>query len=97
MEYNVCKRCFKSLVDQTASDKLLLMSGDDMICPTCNKRGPVVGYYFKFGEHTVTPDGKHVVGEARHVGVNPNYSFFENSYPYADVDNYRKSTEDKHE
>lgn len=94
MAHNFCKKCFKSIVDDTASDFQLLMSGDDMVCPSCGKRGPVVGYYFKYGEHRVTPDGKHIIGEARYVGVNPNYSFFNNSYPYADVHNYRGNSDE---
>ena len=83
-----CKTCFRAVVDDTARDRFLLMSSDDMICPSCGSRGPVVAEYFKYGEHTVTADGKHIIGSARHVGVNPNYSFFENSYPYADVENF---------
>ena len=84
-----CKECFKSLVDPTASDRILLMSSREKECACCRKVKPVVVEYFKWGEHIVTDDGTHLVGEARHVGVNPNYSFFENSYPYADVENYK--------
>lgn len=83
-----CKKCFRSLVDNTASDKFLYMSGDNIKCTSCGKEGPIVGKYFKYGEHTVTEDGKHLVGEARHVGLNPNYSFFKNNYPYADFEKY---------
>ena len=79
-----CKKCFKSVVDDTASDRFLLMSSDDMICPSCGRKGPVVAEYFKYGEHTVTEDGKHIVGAARHVGVNPNYSCWGDTYPYAE-------------
>ena len=97
---NYCKDCFKSVVDDTAPDIFLLMSGDDMTCPCCGKKGPVVGHYFKFGEHKVTSDGKHIVGEPRYVGINPNYSPWGKSYPYADVENWRGSSnnsEDNHE
>lgn len=88
MTKHYCKRCFKSVVDSTASDKFLLMSGEKMKCPCCGQVNFLVAEYFKYGEHSVTDDGKHIIGSARHVGVNPNYSFFENSYPYADVENF---------
>ena len=89
MTKNYCKKCFRAVVDPTASDKHLLMSGHKLKCPSCGQIEELVGAYFKYGEHTVTADGHHFVGEARHVGVNPNYSFFNNSYPYADVENYK--------
>ena len=78
-----CKRCYRSSVDGTADDRYLLMSGDNFQCPLCRSVGPVVSYYFKYGEQRVKPDGKHLVGASRHVGVNPNYSFFgtESIYP----------------
>lgn len=85
---NYCKECFRSIVDNTASDLFLYMSPDNVKCTSCGKVGSVVGHYFKFGEHTVTKDGKHIVGEARHVGVNPDYSPWGFCYPYADVENY---------
>lgn len=83
-----CKKCFKTVVDDTAQDKYLFMSSDDMICESCGRKGAVVARYFKWCEHTVTPDGKHIEGASRHVGVNPNYSHFTFSYPYADVENF---------
>lgn len=88
MTMHYCKSCFKSVMDSTASDKFLLMSGEKMKCHACGQMKFLVVEYFKYGEHTVTDDGKHIVGSARHVGVNPNYSFFENSYPYADVEKF---------
>ena len=88
MTKHYCKKCFKSVVDSTASDKFLLMSGEEMRCPSCGQMNLLVAEYFKYGEHTVTDDDKHIIGSARHVGINSNYSFFENSYPYADVENF---------
>lgn len=83
-----CKNCFKSVVDDTASDNFLLMTKESLCCPCCGKISPLVAAYFSYGEQQVTTDGKYVVNRSRHVGVNPNYSFFENSYPYADVENF---------
>ena len=88
MTKHYCKECFKTIVDRTAPDKFLLMSADGMICECCGKKRSVVAEYFKYGEPQVTSDGKRMKSAARHVGVNPNYSFFENSYPYADVENF---------
>lgn len=88
MTKNYCKKCFRAVVDPTASDKFLLMSESELRCPSCGQTRQLVAAYFKYGEHVVKDDGIHFVGEARHVGVNPNYSFFENSYPYADVENF---------
>lgn len=84
MTKHYCKRCFKSVIDRTASDRFLLMSGEKMKCPSCGQVNYLVAAYFKWGEHIVTPDGKDIVGSARHVGINPNYSHFENNYPYAE-------------
>lgn len=88
MTKHYCKSCYKGVVAPLASDKHLLMTSEKMLCPCCGRTDYLVAAHFSWGEHTVTDDGKHVVAAARHVGVNPNYSFFENSYPYADVENF---------
>ena len=79
-----CKKCFRAGVDQLASDRHLLMSNGPRKCEGCSQFVPVVLVYYKYGEHTVTEDGMHVVGAARHVGVNPEYSHWGNTYPYAE-------------
>ena len=84
-----CKRCFKAVVECTASDRFLLMTNRDYVCPCCGNVGPVVAEFFKYGEQEVTSDGLHVVNVSRHVGVNPNYTFWGSCYPYEDVDNCR--------
>ena len=84
MTKHYCKRCFKAVVDPNATDTQLLMSPEGMFCSCCEETASIVAAYFKYGEHTVTPDGKHIVGESRHVGVNPDYSFWGFSYPYAE-------------
>ena len=86
---NFCKSCFKSIVDSTASDKFLMMSGNKHLCPSCEQKKEVVASYFKYGEHVVTADGRHTTDQARYVGVNPNYTFWGKCYPYADVENYK--------
>lgn len=88
MNKHYCKRCFKTVVDSAAPDSFLLMSAEKVKCPSCGNIDRVVSVYFKYGEHTVTQDGSKIIGQARHVGINPNYSFFNNSYPYADVEKY---------
>ena len=77
-----CKDCFKATIDPCASDKLLLLSGEDKICPCCRKLKPIVAAYYKFGEHEVTIDGKHIKDECKHVGVNKDYCPWSDSYPY---------------
>lgn len=83
MTENWCKECFKSVVDDTAQDRFLLMSSEKFICPSCGRLDYVVGKYFKYGEHSVDSNG-HVIGVARHVGVNPNYSCWGDRHPYAE-------------
>lgn len=82
MTKHYCKKCFKTIVDRTASDKFLLTSGDDMICECCGKKGSVVAEYFKYGEPQVTPDGKRMKCAAKHIGVDPNYSIWANKPTY---------------
>lgn len=82
-----CKECFKTVVDDTASDKYLLMQGEDKVCPSCGKFGPVVAQYFKYGELSVTEDGKRIIHSAKHVGVNPDYSYFSTTPVYASSEN----------
>ena len=77
-----CKRCFKVAVDKLASDKHLLLSKDNLKCDYCKKELPVVTYYFKYGEHEVTEDGKRVVNAPVQQKVNPNYSFWGTESPY---------------
>lgn len=80
-----CKNCFKAVVDDTASDKFLLMSSGEQKCPSCGQIKPLVMAYFKYGEHTVTDDGKRIVEGVKHLGVNPNYNCWDSySYPYKD-------------
>ena len=89
MTKHYCKHCFRAMVDDCASDKSLLMTEESAKCPYCGSFEPLVCVFFKWGEQEVTADGKRVISAARHVGVNPNYSFWGNCYPYADVENYR--------
>ena len=84
-----CKHCFTLYVDKLASDKHLLLTSDKHKCPECGHIEHLVTEYFKYGGHEVTENGKKMKGvSSRHLGVNPNYSFFENCYPYADVENF---------
>ena len=76
MTKNWCKECFKAVVDDTAKDRFLLMSKDEVTCPSCGKTARVVCAYFKYGEHTVTPDGLRIEDAARHVGVDMNKSYW---------------------
>ena len=79
-----CKRCFKGLHGNFISDKVLLMSGQNERCHNCARTDePVVVEYFRFGEHTVTSDGKHVIGSSKHAGINPEYTFFGKEPLYA--------------
>ena len=72
-----CKKCFRGLHGKFISNSFLLMSARNERCDNCEKiNEPVVLQYFPFGEHIVTPDGKHLVSSSRHVGINPDYSFF---------------------
>lgn len=82
MSKNYCKTCFRAVVDGTAHDNYLWMTGEPMKCPLCEQVKPLVGYYFKYGERRVKDDGKHLVGQSKHVGVNPNYTFFAPCSPY---------------
>ena len=84
MTKHYCKSCFRSIVDDKAPDEHMLMSPDNLKCEACGKPGSVVAEYFKWGEHKVTADRKHIKGAARHVGVNPNYSCWGDTYPYAE-------------
>ena len=79
-----CKRCFKVAVDKLASDKHLLLSKDNMKCDYCKQELPLVVYYFKYGEHEVTEDGKRVVNAPAPQKVNPNYSFWGTEPLYVD-------------
>lgn len=72
-----CKECFKGLRGKHISDKFILMSENNGFCDSCERSDrPVVVYYFKYGEQT-TEDCKRLAKGPRHVGINPDYSFFE--------------------
>jgi hypothetical protein len=71
-----CKRCFLAVVDDTASDKQLLMTAEKSKCPSCGNFDYIVSYYFKYGEHCVTDDGKRIAKGSKHLGLNPNYSYW---------------------
>lgn len=73
---NWCKKCFKSVVDDTAADRFLLMSKDIVKCPSCGRMDRVVVKYYKYGEHEVTPDGLRNADAARHIGVDMNKSYW---------------------
>ena len=81
-----CKTCFKSVVDDTATDRYLLMSGPDAVCSSCGRKGPVVVTFFKYGEHSVDETGR-VKSSARHVGVNPEFSYWGGQSIYAENSN----------
>ena len=77
-----CKTCFKAVVDDTASDKFILMSGKAQKCPSCGQIKPLVMAYFKYGEHTVSPEGTRIEDLAPHQGINPNFSYWGTEAPY---------------
>lgn len=81
-----CKTCFKTVVDDTATDNYLLMSGPETICSSCGKQGPVVVTFFKYGEHRVTPEGR-ILSSARRLKVNPEYSYWGSEPPYVELTN----------
>lgn len=80
----LCRECFKKGYDDTAKDQFLLLSKDNYVCEFCKTEKPLVVRYFKWGEHTTTADGKRVKDAVRHLGVNPNYSCWGDTYPYND-------------
>ena len=80
----LCKECFKKGYDDTAKDRFLLLSPNNMKCESCQCEKPIVIRYFKWGEHEVTEDGLRIKDAVRHLGVNPNYSCWGDRYPYAE-------------
>ena len=82
IQLGLCKECFRNSHDKTASDKFMLLGKDVERCTNCNNVTHLVVDFFKFGEHSVTDDGLHIVGSARYVGLNPNYSCWSNQSPF---------------
>ena len=76
MTKNWCKRCFKTVVDDTAPDRFLLLSKDIVKCPSCGQMDRVVVQYYKYGEHEVTPDGRFHVEKVKHIGLDPNFKYW---------------------
>lgn len=57
---NMCRECFKLYIDPLATDSFLLLGKFPKKCDGCGREKKVVVTYFKYGEHTVTPDGNYL-------------------------------------
>ena len=84
--YGLCRDCFQIGYDDTAPNQQLLLSRDERECLSCRKQKRVVVAFFKYGELSTTEDSTRVKGVAKHVGVNPNYSYWSNESPFAQED-----------
>ena len=87
--FNACRDCFRVSVDDTAADRFLLLSKEECMCDVCHKPKHIVVQYFKYGEHEVTENGRRIKNAAKHVGLNPNYSFWNDESPYKETLGYR--------
>ena len=88
--FNACRDCFKVSVDDTASDRYLLLSKAECMCDICHKPKHVVVQYFKYGEQEVTENGRRLKYGVKHIGVNPNYSCWGDQNPYKETRKYIK-------
>lgn len=82
--YVLCKDCFKRVADDSASDRLLLLTQELFQCDCCKKQKHLVSDYFKYGEHVVSEDGLHILGTVARQKLNPNYSFWSNEPIFID-------------
>lgn len=80
--YNLCRDCFQIGYDDTAKNRFLLLSADEKECQFCRRQKRVVVEFFKYGEMESTDDSTVVKGRARHLGLNPNYSYWSNECPF---------------